>query len=236
MSKTAVVLVGGLGKRLYPLTVAIPKPLVPVGETPILELVVRRLAHCGFTRVVLAVNHLAHLIESYFGDGSRWGVRIEYSLEPSALGTMGPLTIIKELPDQFLVMNGDILCDVDLSAFLELHRSHGSVFSVLAVRRQQAIDFGVLDCDSDNRLSGFREKPALDLTVSAGIYAVDRRVVEFIPPSRSFGFDQLMLDLLENGQYVRVVPFEGYWLDIGRPDDYAQAQADFAQGLIPIDY
>lgn len=229
MSKCAVVLVGGQGQRLRPFTVVLPKPLMPVGDLPILEIVIRQLVKSGFTRVVLAVNHLAHLIESFFGDGSTWGITIEYSREPRPLGTMGPLRLISNLPETFVVMNGDVLCDVDIARFLDQHTASGTDFSILSTIRHQAFDYGVLETNSSGTLTGFQEKPFHQVEVSTGIYALKRTVIDVIPPDTQFGFDQLMLDCLQKGISVRVVRHEGYWLDIGRPDDYAQAVSDMTE-------
>lgn len=222
-----VVLAGGLGTRLRPYTVSLPKPLMPVVDRPILEIIVRQLAKHGVDHITLAVNHQADLLKAFFGDGSRWGVTIDYSLEVEPLGTMGPLRDIADLPENFLVMNGDILTDLDYGAFISAHIAEKRLFTVSASLRQQKIDYGVLQVDGAARLTGFREKPATDYLVSMGIYCVNRRAVQFIPESGAYGFDQLMLQLIAKGEDVRVVPHRGYWLDIGRPDDYQKAIEDW---------
>jgi NDP-mannose synthase len=223
MGLRAVVLAGGRGTRLKPYTVALPKPLMPVGEWPILEIIVRQLASQGFDHISLAVNHQADLMRAYFGDGSRWNVRIDYSLETQPLSTMGPLTLMKDLPEDFLVMNGDVLTDIDYKVLYEFHRSRRSIFTVSAHTRTQKIEYGVLTTDLDGLLKGFQEKPQLDYLVSMGVYIANRKVLEHIPKSTAFGFDHLMLRLIATGTPALVRNYDGYWLDIGRPDDYQEA-------------
>ena len=227
MSKRAILLAGGKGTRLRPYTVVLPKPLMPIGDYPILEVVVRQLARSGFGRITMAVNHQAELIKAFFGDGAKWGVSIDYSLEDMPLGTMGPLRLIADLPKHFLVMNGDILTDLDFASFYQEHVAHDRLFTISSHRRQQAIDYGVLEKDESGHLKGFREKPRSDFEVSMGVYMVSSKVLEFIPRHRPYGFDQLMLDLMGAARKVNVASFDGYWLDIGRPDDYMQAIEEF---------
>ena len=227
MSKRAILLAGGKGTRLRPYTVVLPKPLMPIGDYPILEVVVRQLARSGFGRITMAVNHQAELIKAFFGDGAKWGVSIDYSLEDMPLGTMGPLRLIADLPEHFLVMNGDILTDLDFASFYQEHVTHDRLFTISSHRRQQAIDYGVLEKDKAGHLKGFREKPRSDFEVSMGVYMVSSKVLEFIPRHRPYGFDQLMLDLMGAARKVNVASFDGYWLDIGRPDDYMQAIEEF---------
>ena len=225
----AVILAGGKGTRLRPFTTLIPKPLVPVGgRYSVLEIVLMQLAAAGFTHVTLAVNHLSNLVMAYFGDGSRWNLRIDYSLEDKPLSTIGPLTLIDDLPQHFLVMNGDILCDLDFAAFFAAHARSSAQVSVSACRRDVKIDFGVLQHEG-GKLTAFVEKPIYPYDVSMGIYCLDRSVVEKLPRGEAYGFDTLMLDGLREGADIRIVPFDGYWLDIGRPDDYAHADEHFAE-------
>lgn len=227
MFRRAIVLAGGKGTRLRPYTVVLPKPLMPIGQYPILEVVVKQLVRAGFGRITMAVNHQAELIKAFFGDGSRWGTTIDYSLEDRPLGTMGPLRLISDLPEDFLVMNGDILTDFDFAAFHDGHVAAGGLFTISSYRREQVIDYGVLDADCTGRLVGFREKPKMEYEVSMGIYMVSRKAVDFVPDGRPYGFDNLMLDLIEANWHVAVRPFSGYWLDIGRPDDYLRALDEF---------
>lgn len=227
MSDRAVVLAGGLGTRLRPYTVVLPKPLMPIGDYPILEVIVRQLARNEFRHITFAVNHQAELIRAYFGNGSRWGVSIDYSLEERPLSTIAPLALVADLPDDFLLMNGDVLTDLDLGAFLREHVSQRRLFTIAASKRVQLIDYGVLYVDEGNRLTGFCEKPRMSCLVSMGVYALNRKVLDLVPPDTKYGFDDLMRDLIVRHERVDVQTHEGYWLDIGRPDDYMQAIDDF---------
>jgi len=228
MKKQAVILSGGKGKRLRPYTVVLPKPLMPVGEYPILEVIIRQLALQGFEQITLAVNHQAELIKAFFGDGSKWNIPINYSLEDEPLGTMGPLKLINELPAHFLVMNGDILTDLPFGNFFNDHVSHGSAFTICSHERVEKIDYGVLDTEN-GMLTGFREKQVSTYEVSMGIYMVSRQAADKIPENVPYGFDQLMLQLLKEQLPVRVEKYAGLWLDIGRPDDYLEAIEKFDQ-------
>src|SRR4051812_5817617 len=225
----AIILAGGKGTRLRPYTTLIPKPLVPLGgKYSILEIVIMQLARVGFDRITLAVNHLSQLIMAYFGDGSRLGVKLDYSLEENELSTIGPLTLIDDLPEDFLVMNGDILCDLDYRSFLQSHIEQKRSISVAAFHRQLKVDFGVLQYDQSGLLTGFQEKPLLDLDVSMGIYSINRSVIKALPKGEAYGFDTLMVDSLSSGENVKIYPFSGFWLDIGRPDDYKYADENFS--------
>jgi NDP-sugar pyrophosphorylase family protein len=225
--KRAVVLAGGRGTRLLPYTIALPKPLVPIGDAPILEIIIRQLVGHGFSRITLAVNHQADILRAYFGDGSKWGVEIDYSLEKTPLGTMGPLKLIPDLPDNFLVMNGDILTDLNYAGFFDTHVSKKRLFTISSAMRSQTIDYGVLEVEGGGSLVGFIEKPVLPYVVSMGIYCLSRQVVDLIPDRKPFGFDNLVLDLIARRKPVSVVAHDGYWLDIGRPDDYQKAIDDW---------
>ena len=226
----AIILAGGRGTRLRPYTTLIPKPLVPLGgKYSILEIIIIQLTRAGFTHITLAVNHLSQLIMAYFGDGSRLGVKLDYSLEEGELSTIGPLTLIDDLPEDFLVMNGDILSNLDYRVFFETHVQTGSQISVSAYRRQIKIDYGVLHYNSEGRLEEFQEKPAYELDVSMGIYCINKSVIDTLPRGAKYGFDNLMIDRLANKQGVEIRPFRGYWLDIGRPDDYEYANDNFVE-------
>jgi len=226
----AIILAGGKGTRLRPYTTLIPKPLVPIGgKFSILEVVLMQLADAGFSRVTLAVNHLANLIQAYFGNGEKWGLEIDYSLEDKPLNTIGPLTLIDDLPDNFLVMNGDILCDLDYRKFLEHHVASDADVSVSSFRRDVKVDFGVLEYDDKNRLTSFREKPEYLFDVSMGIYCINKRIIDRLSTGSSYGFDELMVDGISRGDHISIQPFNGFWLDIGRPDDYAYADEHFSE-------
>lgn len=230
MGKVAVILAGGKGTRLRPYTVAMPKPLVPIGDKPILEIIITQLVKYGFDKIIITVNHQADIIMAYFGDGSKWGVKIEYSLEDKPLGTMGPLKLLGEnIPQEFLVTNGDVLSDIDYSSFLESHKRSKKIFTIACHKRVQISDYGVLEV-RNNVLTDFREKPESHFMVSMGVYAVTREILDYIPDNEYFGFDKLMLKLLEEDIEVRIHEHQGYWMDIGRPSDYEQAVNDWEQG------
>jgi NDP-sugar pyrophosphorylase family protein len=228
--KRAVILAGGRGVRLRPYTVALPKPLMPIGEYPILEVIIRQLVTNGFKHITLAVNHQSDIIKAFFQDGSKWGIKIDYSLETKPLSTMGPLKLIKDLPKNFLVMNGDVVSDVNYAEFLDEHIKSECIFSISAHNRQEKVDYGVLNTKTDgdtHTLSGFEEKPINSYLVSMGIYAVRSKVLDYIPEDVPFGFDTLMRFFLASDIKVNVKPHDGYWLDIGRPDDYIRATEEF---------
>jgi len=229
MPRRAVILAGGMGTRLRPYTVVLPKPLMPVGPYPILEVIVRQLAGYGFDRVTLAVNHQAEIIKAYFGGGEKWNLPIDYSLETQPLSTIAPLTLIDDLPDNFVLLNGDVLTELHLGDFYDRHVEGNRLFTIGCAARRSTIDYGLLELSDNGLLAGFQEKPKLEHWVSMGVYAVSRRILEFVPRGRKYGFDDLMRDMLACGRPVHVERFHGYWLDIGRPDDYMQAIDEFDQ-------
>lgn len=223
-----VILAGGKGVRLRPYTTALPKPLVPIGDQhTILEIVLRQLANAGFTSCTLAIGHLGEIIRAYVGDGSQWGLRIDYATEESPLGTMGPLLNLRDrLPETFLVMNGDVLTDLDYAEVLSTHRSAGAPLTIATYARKVHIDFGVLTTD-DSKVVAFTEKPSMDYRVSMGVYGLSRSTLDTYTAGLPLGFDELVLDLLKAGNPPHAYEFDGYWLDIGRPDDYDRANAEF---------
>ncbi|MDD5594693.1 MAG: sugar phosphate nucleotidyltransferase [Candidatus Omnitrophica bacterium] len=227
MSKRAVILSGGKGTRLKPFTLVLPKSLMPIGEYPILEVIIRQLSVNGFKHITLAVNHQADLVKAFFGDGSKWGTKIDYSKEEHCLNTMGPLRLIKDLPNNFLIMNGDVFTDLDYRSFFEYHVRHSNLFTISSFIREQVVEYGVLKTDKKNMLIGFREKPVSALEVSMGIYMANRKILDFIPRDKAFGFDDLMLRLIRLKKNVAVKIHKGRWLDIGKSDDYAQAISEF---------
>lgn len=223
----AVILAGGKGVRLRPYTTTLPKPLVPVGERPILEIVISQLRDAGVERVTIAVNHMAEIIMAFFGSGERFGIEIDYSLEDKPLGTIAPLRLIKDLPEHFIVMNGDTLTDIDYAALYQAHIGSGKPLTIATYRREVKIDFGVLEVDeASNLLTGFQEKPIYRFEVSTGVYVFSRRLLERIPFNESYGLDDLVLGMLKDEQPINAYRFDGYWLDIGRPADYDQANRD----------
>lgn len=233
----AVILAGGKGVRLRPYTTSLPKPLVPIGDRySILEIVLTQLADQGFTDVTLAIGHLGHLIRSFVGDGSRWGLSVQYLDEDRPLGTMGPvLRLVHQLPEHVLVMNGDVLTDMDYAKLLSEHRRSERPLTIATYQREVNIDFGVLDVESE-RVVAFREKPTHHYRVSMGVYGVSTASLSRYSPGRPFGFDDLVLDLLARNTPPASFAFEGFWLDIGRPDDYDRANHEFgtlAPTLLP---
>lgn len=220
---TVVILAGGKGTRLAPYTTVLPKPLVPVGTMPILEIVLWQLQHYGFRDIVISVGHLAELIMAFFGDGSKWGLKIRYVIEDQPLGTIGPLHLIEGLDKPFVVMNGDLLTDINYAKLYEYHRGGDQVGTVATAQREVGISLGVLEYDVEHQVTAFREKPRLSYSVSMGIYIFSPAILKLIPPRRYYGFDTLMLDMLSGGHTVRVYPFEGLWLDIGRREDFENA-------------
>ena len=223
----AIILAGGEGIRLRPYTVVIPKPLVPIGNEAILEILINRLKKCGITDLTFCVNHLAELIMAYFGNGEKWGVTIKYSIEEKELNTVAPLKLLSNLPDDFLVMNGDLLTDMDFRVLYDYHKKKKALLTVATYKRILKSDFGVIDIDeSSTTASGFHEKPTYEANVSMGVYVFNKGVLEFVPEKKKFGFDDLMYTLLDRRQTVHVYPYDGYWLDIGRPEDYEKAIED----------
>jgi NDP-sugar pyrophosphorylase family protein len=222
----ALILAGGQGSRLKPFTNVIPKPLVPIGDIPILEVVLRQLKFYGADRIVLAVNQLARLIETFFGDGSRLGLRIVYSLEDKPLGTAGPIRLVDDLDEDFIVMNGDLLTTINYSDFFRRHKSSEAAASIATFQKEIKIDLGVLETE-DGKFSNYIEKPTYYFTVSMGIYALNRRVVQFIPEGERLDMPDLVLALHKAGQKVLCYSGGYDWLDIGRIDDYETAVQRF---------
>lgn len=224
----AVILAGGKGIRLRPYTTSLPKPLVPIGdEYSILEIVMRQLAASGFETVTLAIGYLGHIIRAYVGDGRQWGLDVTYTSEDSPLGTFGPLLMQRaRLPEDFLVLNGDVLTDLDFGHVLRTHRAGDASLTVATYARRVDIDFGVLTT-ADGHVVDFAEKPSIDYRVSMGVYGVSRSALDPYEAGLPLGFDRLVLDQLAAGTPPRAYEFDGYWLDIGRPDDYDRANAEF---------
>jgi NDP-sugar pyrophosphorylase family protein len=227
--KRAIIMAGGKGRRLAPFTAVTPKPVVPIGSTPIIEIVLRQLAQSGFRRVDIALGHLSEVVRAVTGDGARFGLDISYTNEPAPLGTIGPLACIPDLRADFLVMNADILTDLDFDALWRFHKTHGHPATVATCTKTTRLELGVIECNHAGQVTGFQEKPLLQHTVSMGVYVFSNVVLRHIPDGRSFGFDDLMRVLLERGDVVQTFPFSGRWLDIGIPADYERAQEEFEQ-------
>ena len=223
----AVILAGGRGTRLLPYTTVFPKPLMPIGDMPILEVVLRQLKDAGITKVTMAVGHLAELLQAFFGDGTRLGLEIGYSREDRPLGTVGPLTLIDGLQDTFLMMNGDILTTIDYAHLIQTHRASGAVATIATYVRQVKIDFGVLETTAADLVREYTEKPVLDYRVSMGIYVFEPGILKYLTQGQYRDFPDLVKTLIADNKPVRSYPFTGYWLDMGRPDDYAKAVEEF---------
>ncbi len=226
----AIILAGGKGTRLKPYSAVLPKPLVPIGDKAILEILINRLKKSGITSLTICVNHLAGLIKAYFGDGKKLGVNIEYSIEDKPLGTVAPIKLIDDLPEDFFVINGDLLTDLDFRELFKCHLENNSLMTIATYKRTLKIDFGVIDIDKNKSvIKGFKEKPEYELDVSMGVYVINKKVLEMIPRDKKFGFDDLIFEILKKNQPIKVYPYSGYWLDIGRPDDYEKANEDIGK-------
>jgi len=227
----AVIMAGGKGTRLHPYSALLPKPLMPLDDMPILELLLRQMQRAGITDVLVAVNHLGHLIKAFFGDGSKLGVSIRYISEDKPLGTAGALGNMLDLLDEsFLLSNGDLLTSMDIGAMARQHFETEADATIGVFQRENKIDFGIIEFDAENRLSAYREKPKNVYYVSMGIYILQREaILPHIMPGEYFDVPSLMLALRGANRDVRCYRDDGMWLDIGRPDDFAMAQTLFEQ-------
>ncbi len=225
----AVILAGGKGRRLRPYTTVLPKPLMPLGEMPIIEVVLRQLAASGFGQVTVAVGYLAELLMAYCGDGRKFGLDLSYSREETPLGTAGPLALIDGLAggDSFLVMNGDVLTSLDFAALVQRHQASGAAATIATHQRQQQINYGIIESDDADRVTAYIEKPQYHYQVSMGVYVLTPAVLEYIPRGHYLDLPDLVRTLMAAGRPVLAYPFDGYWLDIGRHDDYEQAVEEF---------
>ncbi len=232
-SRSAVVLAGGKGERLGPYTTVLPKPLLPIGDRAILEVVVRQLRSYGFTDLTFAVGYLAHLIQAVFGDGSEFDVSVDYHHEKLPLGTAGPLATIERPDESFLVMNGDVLTTLDYDALFAAHEEAGNSLTVASHRRVVKTEYGVLHTEGESsagrstQVIGYEEKPEIPYVVSIGIYVLEPEVIDLIPTDTAFDMPDVINALIENDKQVGAYLFDGFWLDIGRHEDYEQAIADF---------
>jgi NDP-mannose synthase len=230
VSFQAVVLAGGKGTRLQPLTHVLPKPLLPIDERPIIDVVLSCLARDGCDRATLAVGHLGHMIELYCGSGERWGLELEYFRERTPLGTVGALAQIQPFPTgPFIVINGDVLSDVSFTDLLRSHASSDAELTIATARRTVREELGVLERDASNRLTAYHEKPEHEYLVSMGVYVMDPAVIDLIEPGRAMDFPALVQALLRSGRAVNSASHDGFWLDLGRPDDFARANAEFGR-------
>lgn len=224
----AIVLAGGKGARLAPYTKILPKPLMPIGDMPILEVLLRQMKRAGVDEAILTVGHLAQLLQAFFQDGERLGIKVRYSFEDSPLGTAGPLSLVEGLDSTFLVANGDVLTTLALGELVDAHRKTGAMATIAMHRRQVKVDLGVIETNGSNEIVGYIEKPTYDFHVSMGIYVFEPSVLRYIEKNQYLDFPDLVLRMLAAGERVLGYPFDGYWQDLGRPDDYEQAVVEFA--------
>jgi dTDP-glucose pyrophosphorylase len=228
-SNWAVVMAGGLGTRLRPITEQVPKPMIEIGGTPILETILRGLTGAGFSRIFFAVNYRANMIVEYFGDGHRWDARVEYLHEPKRLGTAGALSLLPETPSEpLLVMNGDILTGLSYGDMLDVHAGSGAVATMCIREYATQIPYGVVDIEGDE-LRAITEKPIVTHLASAGVYALSPDVVRGLPHSEHLDMPALFQTLIRDGRPVRVHRIDSHWIDIGRVDDLERAQLEFGK-------
>ncbi|MBN1698106.1 MAG: nucleotidyltransferase family protein [Spirochaetales bacterium] len=224
----AIILAGGKGTRLYPYTVSIPKPLIPVGDVPIIEIVLTQLAAAGFTDIILALGYMADMLKAYVGDGSKYGVSVTCSIEEKPLGTIAPLKLMSDnLEDDFLVMNGDLLTDIDYKGLYDYHMKQNSKATVATYVKKTKLQLGVIENDGEHRIVRFSEKPVLENKVSMGIYIFNKAIIDYIPDNDYFGFDSLMYDMTEKRDRVYSYEFDGRWFDIGMHEDLVTASEEF---------
>lgn len=224
----AVILAGGKGARLAPYTKILPKPLMPIGDMPILEVILRQMKLARITDVVLTVGHLSELLRAFFQDGSRLGLNITYIYEDSPLGTAGPVAFVPNLDETFLVMNGDVLSTLHLDELIQFHKDQNAIATIATHHRRIKIDLGVIQWDGDSsQIIGYIEKPSYDYSVSMGIYVFEPEVLAYIPKGKYYDFPELVKKLIEAGEKVVGYRFDGYWQDLGHPDDYESATQDF---------
>ncbi len=223
-----IILAGGKGTRLRPFTTNFPKPLVPIDEMPILEIVLKQLKHYGFTEVVLAVNHLAELIMAFFQHGEKLGMKVSYSVEDKVLGTAGPIALVDHLDENFMVMNGDTLTTLDYKQLFDYHVNNGNDLTIGTFKKQVKIDLGVLEVEGDNFVN-YIEKPTYNYNVSMGIYVFNRNVVSIIEKNKKLDMPDLVLRAKHAGKKIKCFTGDYYWLDIGRPDDYEEANRIFKE-------
>jgi NDP-sugar pyrophosphorylase family protein len=223
----AIVLAGGKGTRLSPYTIVFPKPLMPINGLPILHIVISQLRDKGFDHITLAVGHMGDMIKTYFNDHKKFDIKIDYSQEEKPLGTIGALSLIKNLPENFLVMNSDVLTDLDFSKLFDFHLERKAVATIATYSKEVSIEYGIIESDQQNQITGYREKPKLEYQVSTGIYVFNSRILRYIRQGNYLDFPDLVLLLIAKGETVIRFPFSGYWKDIGCHADYEKAAEDF---------
>ncbi len=223
VSKQAVVMAGGLGTRLRPYTTVIPKPLAIIHDTPIIEIILAQLARWGFNEVILLLGYKPEMIQAVVGDGSKWNITIRYVTEAQPMGTIGGLKLLSEsLAENFLVMNADVLTVLNYRRLYEYHVQGVSLATIGASRRLETISLGVLEVNDTSEIVDYREKPIYHFLSVMGVHCFNRRILDFIPPGKQFGLDDLLFTLLGK-EKVQAFVFSGLWMDLGRPDDYEKA-------------
>ena len=223
----AVVLAGGKGRRLAPYTQIIPKPLMPIGDKPILEILLRQMKRAGIRRVTLTVGYLGDLLRVFFREGEHLGLTIDYVSEVKPLGTSGPLANVEGLNGTFLVTNGDVLTDLDFADLIAFHRQQGGIATIATHKRKVDINLGVVEMNRKKQVVGYLEKPSFNYLVSMGLYVFEPRILDYIPKDEYLDFPDLVQKLIDAGEQVNGYVFKGYWEDLGRPDDYERATADY---------
>ena len=226
----AVILAGGRGTRLAPYTYVLPKPMMPIGEYTILEILLRQMKRSGINHVVLTVGHLAGLMQAFYQDGAQFDLDITYSFEPKPLGTAGPLALVPGLDKTFLVSNGDVLTLLNINDLFKFHHEQGGICTIAMHERQHKVDLGVIDIGEDGyQVTGYHEKPVMDYKVSMGMYVFEPAVMKYIPKDEYLDFPDLVLRMIQAGEKVVGYPYSGYWMDLGNQEDYNQANIDFDQ-------
>ncbi|MCK4830653.1 NTP transferase domain-containing protein [bacterium] len=225
----AIILAGGRGTRLAPYTTVFPKPMLPMGDKPILEIIIRQLAYFGFKDIVLSVGYLAELIQAYFQNDHRVpkDVRLTYIREGEPLGTAGSLSLIPNLTETFLVMNGDILTTLDYTKLIEFHKRNKALVTIAMHKRQVKIDFGIISTNGKSEIIDYDEKPTLNYSVSMGVYVFEPEALAYVTPAKKLDFPDLIKVLLAKEEKVQGYSTDDYWLDIGRHDDYTEAVKSF---------
>jgi len=224
----AIILAGGQGSRLRPFTTFIPKPLMPMGDMPILEIIMRQLKHFGVKNVVISVNHLADLMMAFFKSGEKLGLDINYAIEEKALGTAGPLSIMDNLEETFLVMNADLLTTIDYGNLINFHKKNGFDATISTYKKEVKISLGVIQ-SQENNFVNYIEKPTYNFDVSMGIYVFNKSVIEYIPKNERMDIPDLILKLKENNKKIGCYYANYDWLDIGKFDDYEKAVSVFKE-------
>ena len=225
----AIIIAGGKGRRLKPYTTLIPKPLVPIGNKfTILEIIIIQLSSQGFKHITLAVNHMGKLMKSFFGNGSKYGIKIDYSYERNELGTIAPLKNIKKLPKNFLVMNSDILTDINFGSLLKKHSNSNNLTTITTSKINIKSEFGVVKLNN-NKITAFHEKPLIEQNVCIGVNCFNKKIISLIPKNLKFSFDDLILKLIKQKETIDNYSFKGFWLDMGRPEDYDRINNEFSK-------